>query len=591
MSERYKRYSFSWWWGLGVVLALLAPTSSLAQPSTGSVLSPSLTVGRSTCGAMPDPAARVYGLWIATDAATTSACGAGGGSNYVLYMDTGTSWVARVAGNSDVACADVTDSTAAGCALLTALTAALQRTALGLGTSATLNVPASGDAAAGEVAKGNDSRFTDARTPTAHNQASTTISDSTAAGRSLLTAADAAAQRLALSLGTAALVDVPASGNASTSQAVKGNDTRLSDARTPTSTLAHASTHAAAGSDPVTLTPAQVVGATTGKCARFDASGILVAASGDCASGDTDTTGTDDQTAAEVSYSNTTSGLTATDVQAAIDEVAAAGGGASSSGTTVQTGDGAGGFTATKLAVGADGASVTTTTTPSDFSGLVTWLKADALSLSDGDPVGTWTDSSGNGKTFSNTSTARPTFKTAIRNSLPVVRFDGSTDCLISDSTLALSTFSLFVVFNTTSATPGMIYEQSATAASNDGSYMYGATGSSVNVKRSPGSSGRSLAQSTGNWSIGQWLVARQTFDGTYSGHAIYLNGALRTQPNDAASDPGTSTVTDTVYLGCRNNAALYSSIDIAEFIVFSPRLSGAQERAVELYLMNKYNF
>ena len=36
---------------------------------------------------------------------------------------------------------------------------------------------------------------------------------------------------------------------------------------------------------------------------------------------------TDDQTAAEVTYDNTTSGLTATDTQAAIDEVAAAGGG------------------------------------------------------------------------------------------------------------------------------------------------------------------------------------------------------------------------------------------------------------------------
>lgn len=37
------------------------------------------------------------------------------------------------------------------------------------------------------------------------------------------------------SLGTASTKDVPASGNASTSQVVMGNDTRLSDARTPTS--------------------------------------------------------------------------------------------------------------------------------------------------------------------------------------------------------------------------------------------------------------------------------------------------------------------------------------------------------------------
>lgn len=39
------------------------------------------------------------------------------------------------------------------------------------GTAAGLNVPAAGDAAVGEVVKGNDSRLTNSRTPTAHNHA------------------------------------------------------------------------------------------------------------------------------------------------------------------------------------------------------------------------------------------------------------------------------------------------------------------------------------------------------------------------------------------------------------------------------------
>lgn len=38
-----------------------------------------------------------------------------------------------------------------------------------LGTAAALNVPASGDAAVGEVVKGDDTRLTDARTPTTHS--------------------------------------------------------------------------------------------------------------------------------------------------------------------------------------------------------------------------------------------------------------------------------------------------------------------------------------------------------------------------------------------------------------------------------------
>lgn len=47
--------------------------------------------------------------------------------------------------------------------------------------------------------------------------------------------------------------------------AVAGNDSRLTDARTP---LAHAATHAAAGSDPVTLTEAQVTNLTADLAAR-----------------------------------------------------------------------------------------------------------------------------------------------------------------------------------------------------------------------------------------------------------------------------------------------------------------------------------
>jgi hypothetical protein len=79
-----------------------------------------------------------------------------------------------------------------------------------LGTAAPLDVAAAGDASAAQVVKGNDSRLSDARTPTAHNQAASTISDSTAAGRALLTAADAAAQRT--TLGAAASGAVTGSG-------------------------------------------------------------------------------------------------------------------------------------------------------------------------------------------------------------------------------------------------------------------------------------------------------------------------------------------------------------------------------------------
>lgn len=70
---------------------------------------------------------------------------------------------------------------------------------------------------------------------------------------------------------------------------------------------------------------------------------------------------------------------------------------------------------------------------PSDITGLVRWGKADSLSLSNNDPVSSYTDQSGVGNHFVNTLTERPTFKTGVQNGLAAVQFDGSNDFLTCD--------------------------------------------------------------------------------------------------------------------------------------------------------------
>ena len=77
--------------------------------------------------------------------------------------------------------------------------------------------------------------------------------------------------------------------------------------------------------------------------------------------------------------------------------------------------------------------------TPSDLdSGTLTaWYKADSISGSDGDPVSSWSDSSGNGNDLAQGTSARqPTLQTEELNSLSVVRFDGVND-IISDADIA----------------------------------------------------------------------------------------------------------------------------------------------------------
>lgn len=79
-----------------------------------------------------------------------------------------------------------------------------------LGNSAALNVGTT----AGTVAAGDDARLSDARTPTAHTHTAAQISDSTAVGRSVVTAADAAAARAATGAGTVSGPAVTVAGNA-----------------------------------------------------------------------------------------------------------------------------------------------------------------------------------------------------------------------------------------------------------------------------------------------------------------------------------------------------------------------------------------
>ena len=73
---------------------------------------------------------------------------------------------------------------------------------------------------------------------------------------------------------------------------------------------------------------------------------------------------------------------------------------------------------------------------PTQITGLQLWLAADrGLSLSDGDPVGTWPDQSGNGNDAAQATAAKkPTYKVNIVNGKPVVRGDGTDDYLATSA-------------------------------------------------------------------------------------------------------------------------------------------------------------
>jgi chitodextrinase len=92
---------------------------------------------------------------------------------------------------------------------------------------------------------------------------------------------------------------------------------------------------------------------------------------------------------------------------------------------------------------------------PTDVAGLVWWLKADSLSLADGDPVATWADSSTEADDATQgTAGNRPTYQTNEINSLPIVRFDG-TDDFLTVTKGAYATWTIFFVAKNGDTSPG----------------------------------------------------------------------------------------------------------------------------------------
>jgi hypothetical protein len=174
---------------------------------------------------------------------------------------------------------------------------------IGLGTAATLNVPASGNATTAQIVLGTDTRLGDIRTPSAHAashivggsdqiQLVTTsiaglcvppdgttiqitggklVATTTGSGDMLKSIYDTNNDGIVDNAAAVSTHVVPPSGNASVTQIVLGSDTRLSDTRTP---IAHASTHNG-GADPIPLASASA----QGLCPAVDNTTIQVAAS------------------------------------------------------------------------------------------------------------------------------------------------------------------------------------------------------------------------------------------------------------------------------------------------------------------------
>lgn len=234
----------------------------------------------------------------------------------------------------------------------------------------------------------------------------------------------------------------------------------------------------------------------------------------------------------------------------------------------------------------------TAPSSPKAIAGLAVWLKADALVLSDGAAVSTWADSSGSGRNATQGVGAnQPTYKTAIVNGLPVVRFAGAGGASTFNS-LVFATFpaftqqTVFIVVKVVSD-PGL-------DASRSGLWIMGVAGAANNTHY-PFSDGI-IYDDAGS------TVRKTTVNPTPSLSSAFRTYCVRSAPSDWQTfldgsqlfSTGTNTVGQPAAPTLGRSFDVSPSIpalngDIAEFLVYDSALSATDRLAVESYLRVKY--
>jgi hypothetical protein len=210
--------------------------------------------------------------------------------------------------------------------------------------------------------------------------------------------------------------------------------------------------------------------------------------------------------------------------------------------------------------------------TPDQIAGLKLWLKADSLSLSDGDPVSTWADSSGNGNDATQgTAGLRPLYKTNIVGGKPVVRFDGTDDYLALTG-LNLTDFTAFVVYQTSGnnvllGNAGTNFQIFGIGnGANAYSFYDNLTFLSSDILSAPRTS----------WNQGCITRSGSTV-------SFFESGVSR--------NSGTSGLLVTLQAIGQVIGVAYTNGDIAEIIIYNSALSTSDRQSIENYVLVKYGF
>lgn len=251
--------------------------------------------------------------------------------------------------------------------------------------------------------------------------------------------------------------------------------------------------------------------------------------------------------------------------------------------------------------------STTTGWTPANESGLLAWFKADAITgLNNGDPVSTWTDSSGNSRHATQTGTARPTYQTNQINGNPWVLFSNAssqflefgTDSLAAKGSARTVVWVGYTSFGVNTFRSLISLKDGAAAGNNLVVFMSGTPPATNFVQTNFGMTANGgqvgWRQGATNAFTTPSAAGIVIYDGTNNSNATnwtgyFNNAAFTTSTPGGNFNAGTSSRNA---IGAFPTAAagLFWDGPIAEVIVWDHAISAATRSNVALYISAKYN-
>lgn len=212
--------------------------------------------------------------------------------------------------------------------------------------------------------------------------------------------------------------------------------------------------------------------------------------------------------------------------------------------------------------------------TPKRLPGLVFWVKAESLGLSDGTTIQTWTDLSGNGNDLTQlTAGNRPTYKVNIQNGLPVVRFAAAATSFMDTPSFALSQPSTLASAFTARGSPGKYVADSVTVVDQRDFFIQADT---------------TLQMYCGT----VFNITVPTMLNVFHAAVLVYNGAASVGNFDGVEttgDVGGSNGTGIRLGRSGGGSTVYGDVDVGEFIAYARVLSAPERALIQAYLKRRW--